>query len=173
MHVNNTNAFKQENIPWKEWVQALLWHNVVYHKNEYSGYDMVAKTGPVRTHWNPFGVDPYIRGDNVGDIVSDTSFLSYSIGPVRKLTWKELTLALGFWKDHLLSDGHDCEKCPCKNNCNAYFKYDKDQECCKWWIDNMDVKPLEERYKEFMDELSVEKFQGVMGFGETAIEKLK
>ena len=41
MEVRGTNIFDQENIDWKTWTQALLWHQIVYHKNEFSGYELV------------------------------------------------------------------------------------------------------------------------------------
>lgn len=143
-----TNIFDQEQIDWKSWTASLLWHNIVYHKNEYSGYDMVVKTNEKKGGF--WGKNPYPRGHNIGDIVSDTRFLSYSIGSIRKLTWKELALSLGFWKEQLLTDGHDCDKCPKNSSCNAFFKYDINQERCNVWKDE---KTIDERYEEFMDEL--------------------
>ena len=144
----NINIFDQDNSDWKKFAEDLLWQQCVYEKNEYSGYDIICRAS--NKMW---GNEPYPRGNKPGDIVKDTRFLSYYIGPVRELTWKELTLALGFFKDGLLNDGHNCKKCPERNKCNAYFKDNEEQECCRWWKQNMPVRDVEERYNEFIEKL--------------------
>lgn len=141
MEVRGTNIFDQNNIDFKNWVTALLWNQIVYHKNEFSGYELII---------NPA---EYVSGYKKGDIISDTKFLSYYIGETRKLSWKELALAMGFWKDHLLPDYHICGECLLEKKCNAYFKYDDDQERCSCWMDEHGKPNDEEEYKKFIDNL--------------------
>ena len=143
MEVRGTNIFHREDIDWERWVEALLWHQIVYHKNEFSGYELVV---------NPA---EYTTSVKKGDIIGDTKFLSYSIGETRRLTWKELALCLGFWKDSQLPDYHDCGACPLVDNCEAYFKWDEDQERCSGWIEKCadKVPPIEEEYKKFIDRM--------------------
>jgi hypothetical protein len=109
---------RKDDMDWKALAAQLLWFNIVYRKNEYSGYDVVLDSSP-------------------REILRDTSFLSYSVGPVKKLTWKELALELGLFEDILTPDGHDCKNCPQRKDCLAYFKDDPDQERCSWWMDHM------------------------------------
>ena len=108
---------RKDDMDWKALAAQLLWFNIVYRKNEYSGYDVVLDSSP-------------------REILRDTSFLSYySVGPVKKLSWKELALELGLFEDILTPDGHDCKNCPHRKDCIAYFKDDPDQERCGWWED--------------------------------------
>jgi len=147
MEVERTNIFNRKDIDWERWVEALLWHQIVYHKNEYSGYDLMVK--PLEINGEK------IRGYEKGDIVGDITFLSYYIGETKRLTWKELALCLGFWKDSQLPDYHDCGECPLADNCDAYFKWDEDQERCGGWIEKCadKVPPIEEEYKKFIDRM--------------------
>lgn len=147
------NIFDRDKINWEDLSAWLLWYNVVSHKNEYSGYDIITsyKTLPIWCKDNP--EQAYPRGDKPGDIIRDIRFLSYWIGPSRQLTWKELTLALGFWKDILLPDHHDCSICNQRKECHAYFKDDPDQERCSVWMDEHGKPNDEEEYKKFIDNL--------------------
>lgn len=147
------NILNRDNINWENLTAQLLWHNVVYHKNEYSGYDIITdyKTLPLWCKDNP--EQAYPRGNKPGDIVGDIRILSYWIGPSRQLTWKELTLALGFWKDILLPDHHDCSICSQRNGCKAYFKDNPDQERCSGWMQEHGKPNEEEEYKKFIDNL--------------------
>ena len=143
--MNNTNAFDQENIDWKSWAEALLWHQIVYHKNEFSGYELVV---------NP---SEYTTSVKKGDIIGDTRFLSYYIGETRKLSWKELALCLGLWKDAILPDHHICGECPEEKTCHAYFKYDKDQERCSGWMESFPDKipTIDEEYEKFIQSMMI------------------
>ena len=107
-------------IDWKSMAEQLLWFNIVSRKNEDSGFDILL-------------IDVPERGMHKGDI-GFFRILSY-IGPEthKPLTWKELALYMGLFLDHLISDGHDCHRCPEECNCRAYFKYEKDQERCSGW----------------------------------------
>lgn len=147
------NILNRDNIDWETLVAQLLWHQVVYHKNEYSGYDIITdyKVLPEWCKDNP--EHAYPRGNKPGDIVRDIRFLSYWIGPSRQLTWKELALALGFWKENLLPDYHDCSICSQRKDCKAYFKDDKDQERCSGWMEEHGKPNEEEEYKKFIDNL--------------------
>ena len=138
MEVRDSNTFSQETINWKGWVEALLWHQYIFHEDEYSGYELVVKPAEYCSHIK------------AGDIVGDIRILSYSIGETKRLTWRELALVLGLLKEYLLTDGHDCQKCPDYKKCKAYFKDDKKQLRCNGWTDD---KTLDERYQEFMDEI--------------------
>ena len=142
-----------ENNDWKSFAGDLLWHNVVYHRDEYSGYDIIQNVH-FKSFWNDVD-NPYPRGNKPGDIVRDVTFLSYSIGPTRRLTWKELTLALGFYKDILLPDYHDCSRCEDHKKCKAYFKDDPKQERCSGWEKDHanEVPDIEEEWKKFIDDL--------------------
>lgn len=141
------------NEDFKNLAASLLWCHCVEHSDEYSGYDII-QNPPPKSFW--VGMEnPYPRGNRPGDIVRDITFLSYSIGPTRRLSWKELTLTLGLYKDCLLPDYHDCSKCEDYKNCKAYFKDDPKQERCSGWIkDHADEVPdLEEEWKKFIDDL--------------------
>ena len=142
-----------ENNDWKSLAAELIWFNVVSHKNEYSGYDIVQNPSK-NSFWEKIE-NQYPRGDKPGDIVRDVTYLSYGIGPTRRLSWKELALALGLYKDILLPDYHDCSRCEDHKNCRAYFKDNPDQERCSGWEnDHKDEVPdLEEEYKKFIDDL--------------------
>jgi hypothetical protein len=94
-----------------------------------------------------------------GDIVGDVRFLSYSIGVTRPLTWKELALVLGFWKDHLTPDGHDCKICEDRETCHAFFKDDLDHERCSGWMEKYGKPDDEVEYQKFMDKLFNEDFE--------------
>lgn len=123
---------RRGDVDWKLFAEDLLWRNIVHGKNDYSGYDIVTDDVPF---WAK-GLTTeqiYPRGDKPGDIVRDTRFLSYSIGPTKQLTWKELALELGLFEDILTPDGHDCKICPDREGCHAYFKDDPDQERCSGW----------------------------------------
>lgn len=122
---------RKDNVDWKEFATQLLWRNCVHDKNGYSGYDIVIDV-PEHSVFSEME-NPYPRGHKPGDIVRDTSFLSYSIGPIKKLSWKELALAIGLFEEHFIPDGHDCKKCKTSKTCHAYFKNDPDQEVCGWW----------------------------------------
>lgn len=127
----------KNNIDWEELCKDILWRLTVAHKNEYSGYDIVTEVIPF---WlkNASEEEIYPRGNKPGDIVRDTRFLSYSIGPVKKMSWKDLAIELGLGEEFgLFFDGHDCYQCPGNSICNAYFKYDKDHEQCNWWKEHM------------------------------------
>jgi len=106
--------FNKDNINWEEFAKELLWDNIVFRKNDDSGYE---------------------QGDETGDIghYRYMSAIGESFHPV---TWKELALALGLFTDILTPDGHDCHKCPDEKDCIAYFKYDKDHERCNGWKGN-------------------------------------
>jgi len=145
------NIFNRDNIDWENLTAKLLWHNVVYHGNEYSGYDIITGEIPSWCKDNP--EQAYQRGHKPGDIVGDIRILSYWIGPTRQLSWKELTLALGFWKDILLPDHHDCSICSQRDGCNAYFKDNPDQPKCSGWIKEHGEINEEEEYKKFIDDL--------------------
>lgn len=140
MLAERTNIFERDKINWESWVKSLLWHNIVYHKNEYSGCNLM-----IEPHFS--------RHYKKGDIVGDVRFLSYYIGVTRPLTWKELALVLGFWKDHLTPDGHDCEICEDREKCHAYFKGDKDQERCSGWMEKHGKPDDEAEYQKFLDNL--------------------
>ena len=129
-------AFRKDNMDWEELATVLLWMNIVHDKNGYSTYDVVTDGHPSWAKELP-DEQLYPRGHKPGDIVRDTDFLSYYIGPVKKLSWKELALELGLFEDILTPDGHDCKSCPERKDCFAYFKDDPDQERCSWWEDNM------------------------------------
>lgn len=147
------NIFDRDNFDFESLTGQLLWCHCVEHGDEYSGYDIIQNPSP-KSFW--VGMEnPYPRGNKPGDIVRDITFLSYSIGPTRRLSWKELTLALGFYKDCLLPDYHDCSKCEDYKKCKAYFKDDPKQERCSGWIkDHADEVPdLEEEWKKFIDDL--------------------
>jgi len=145
------NIFNRNIIDWENLTAKLLWHNVVYHGNEYSGYDIITGEIPSWCKDNP--EQAYQRGHKPGDIVGDIRILSYWIGPTRQLSWKELTLALGFWKDILLPDHHDCSICSQRDGCNAYFKDNPDQPKCSGWIKEHGEINEEEEYKKFIDDL--------------------
>lgn len=136
LQLNQDFNMNKNDIDWKSFAEQLLWRNIVHDKNEYSGYDIVLdKIPPFLQHIPKEQIYP--RGHKPGDIVGDTRLLSYSIGPTKQLSWKELALELNLFEDILLPDNHDCENCPHNKKCNAYFKYDKDQEKCSWWSENM------------------------------------
>ena len=145
MEVRSTNIYDQDNIDFKNWVAALLWHQIVYHKNEFSGYELII---------NPA---EYVSNYKKGDIISDTRFLSYYIGETRKLSWKELALVMGFWKDHMLPDHHVCGECPLENKCYAYFKYDDDQERCNGWMESFPdkIQTIDEEYEKFIRSMMI------------------
>lgn len=150
MNINNLTP-----EDWKSLAAELIWFNVVSHKNEYSGYDIITNADVPWFTEKEGPLSKYPRGNKPGDIHRDIRFLSYYIGPTRQLTWKELALALGLYKDILLPDYHDCSKCEDHKNCRAYFKDDPDQERCSGWMnDHKDELPdLEEEYKKFMDNI--------------------
>lgn len=110
----------KDNINWQEFAEALLWRNIVHNKNEDSLYDIMLEDYPGRN---------IKRGD-----ICCWRICSY-IDPFshKPLTWKELALELGLFTEYLTSDGHDCHKCPEEKTCEAYFKYDPDQERCNGW----------------------------------------
>jgi len=112
---------RRGDVNWEELAKALLWVNIVKHKNEDSGWDVMTEEGPA-------GRDIH-KGD-----VGYWSICSY-VDPYshKPLTWKELALELGMFEDILTPDGHDCEICPDKETCQAYFKGDKDEEQCSRW----------------------------------------
>ena len=147
------NILNRDNIDWETLVAQLLWHQVVYHKNEYSGYDIITDYKVLPDWCKDNREYAYPRGNKPGDIVRDIRFLSYWIGPSRQLTWKELALALGFWKENLLPDYHDCSICSQRKDCKAYFKDDKDQERCSGWMEEHGKPNEEEEYKKFIDNL--------------------
>lgn len=124
-------VFNKNNINWESFGQDLLWNNIIYHKNEYSGYDIITSINHPEGKRNGF---------DVGDI-GYYDILSFYVGEYKHLTWKELALELGLFEDHLISDGHDCKKCTNHDKCIAFFKDDVDHERCNWWEKNM--KPIE------------------------------
>lgn len=127
---------RKDDMDWERLATTLLWMNIVHDKNEYSTFDIVTEDHPIWMKDLPDEMK-YPRGHRPGDIVRDTSFLSYGIGPVKKLSWKELALELGLFEDILTPDGHDCKNCPERKDCHAFFKDDPDQERCSWWDENM------------------------------------
>jgi len=165
------NIFDRDKINWEDLSAQLLWRNVVSHKNEYSGYDIVINHIPSWAKDNP--EQAYQRGYKPGDIVRDIRFLSYWIAPTRQLTWKELTLALGFWKDILLPDHHDCSICNQRKGCYAYFKDDPDQERCSGWMDEHGKPDDEEEYKKFIDNLINSYKNPEIKISEEDLKKLK
>ena len=136
------NIFERDKINWESWVESLLWTNIVYRKNEYSGFDILIKP-------EEYMKDHYKKGDIVGDV----RFRSYSIGMTRPLTWKELALVLGFFKDHLTPDGHDCKICEDRETCPAFFKDDLDQERCSGWMEKHGKPDDVVEYQKFIDKL--------------------
>ena len=123
--IDKKELMSKNGIDWKEFAEALLWNNVVTKKNEYSGYCIMLEDGPEG------------KGIHTGDI-GKWAICSYlTPGSYKALTWKELSLALGLWTEHLTSDGHDCSVCPERNSCKAFFKDNKDHERCNWWTENM------------------------------------
>ncbi len=148
MNINNIT-----NEDFKNLASSLLWCHCVEHSDEYSGYDII-QNPPPKSFW--VGIEnPYPRGNRPGDIIRDITFLSYSIGPTRRLSWKELTLALGLYKDCLLPDYHDCSRCEDHKKCKAYFKDDPKQERCSGWEKDHanEVPDIEEEWKKFIDDL--------------------
>ena len=87
---------RKGDVDWKQFATDLLWFNIVSHKNEYSGYDLVTSGD---------GSQPYWR-EKKGDIVRDVRFRSSFAPPTKQLTWKELALELGLFEDILTPDGH-------------------------------------------------------------------
>ena len=109
----------KDNINWEEFGKVLLWYNIVSRKNEDSGYDINGEGEIGRYRFSSI-IDPF----------------SY-----KALTWKELAIELGLGEEFgLFWDGHDCDICPDKDNCHAFFKGDKDHERCNWWMKNMNKK---------------------------------
>jgi len=124
---------RKDNVDWKEFASKLLWCNIVYHKNEYSGYDIITDDIPENfKHLTKEQI--YQRGYKPGDIVPDTRILSYWIGPTKQLSWKELALELGLFEDLLIHDGHDCNICKKHDKCTAFFKDDPDHERCNGFM---------------------------------------
>jgi hypothetical protein len=144
------NIFDRDNIDWQKLTAKLLWYNIIDHKNEYSGYDIITNNIPSWCKDKP--EETYQRGYKPGDIIPDVRILSYWVGPTRQLTWKELALALGFWKEQLLPDHHDCKVCEQRKKCKAYFKDNPDQEKCSGWMKDHGYDD-EKEYKIFMDNL--------------------
>lgn len=145
------NIFDEKNFDYKSLVAQLLWRHCVEHGDEYSGYDIITEEIPYWCKDKP--KEACQRGYQPGDIVRDIRFLSYYIGPTRQLSWKELTLALGFWKDILLPDHHNCSICQKRKKCKAYFKDNPNQERCSVWMDDHGHPDDEEEYKNFIDNL--------------------
>ena len=130
----------KDDIDWKTFAKALLWNRIVYEKNEYSGYDLITDNIPA---WGKGMTQEqlYPRGYKPGMIVGNTDILSYYIGPIKKLSYKDLAIELGLGEEFgLIWDGHVCKGCPKEKTCYAFFKYDGDHEKCNWWSENM-VKP--------------------------------
>ena len=124
----SAGSMRKGDVDWKQFATDLLWFNIVSHKNEYSGYDLVTSGD---------GSQPYWR-EKKGDIVRDVRFRSAFAPPTKQLSWKELALELGLFEDILTPDGHNCKICPKYDKCNAYFKDDPDQERCSGWKSNQD-----------------------------------
>lgn len=121
---------RKDNVDWKKFAEELLWRNIVHNKNEDSLYDIMLKDYPDRN---------IKRGDiSYWRICSYVDPFSY-----KPLTWKELALELGLFKEHLTPDGHKCKGCPKENDCTAFFKYDEDHERCNWWTENILKKILD------------------------------
>jgi len=152
------NILNRENIDWETLTAQLLWHNIVYHKNEYSGYDIITNDIPSWCKDKP--EEACQRGYKPGDIIPDVRIFSYWIGPTRQLTWKELALALGFWKENLLPDHHDCKICEQRKKCKAYFKDKEDQEKCSGWMEEHGYDD-EKEYKIFIDNLLNTKYKNL------------
>lgn len=115
---------RKDDVDWKNFAEALLWRNIVHNKNEDSLYDIMLEDYPDRN---------IKKGD-----ISSWRICSY-VDPFshKPLTWKELALELGLFKEYLTPDGHKCKGCPKENDCKAFFKYDEDHERCNWWSENM------------------------------------
>ena len=47
------NIFNRDKIDWENFTVRLLQHNVVYHGNEYSGYDIITSEIPSWCKGNP------------------------------------------------------------------------------------------------------------------------
>lgn len=112
---------RKDNVDWQKFAESLLWHIIVYDKNADSGYDMMSN-GEIGCFRFSSIIDPF----------------SY-----RHLTWKELALELGLFKEYLTPDGHKCKGCSKENDCTAFFKYDEDHERCNWWTENILKKILD------------------------------
>lgn len=106
-------------IQWENFARELLWHEIVYHKNEPSGYYIVDKD---------CGRYPKGHIQKGLCVMSDIHPSCY-----HELTWKELALGLGLFEEYLIGDGHDCKICKSRETCHAYFKDDPDHECCNGW----------------------------------------
>jgi hypothetical protein len=74
---------RKDNVDWQKFAESLLWHIIVYDKNADSGYDMMSN-GEIGCFRFSSIIDPF----------------SY-----RHLTWKELALELGLFKEYLTPDG--------------------------------------------------------------------
>ena len=58
------NIFNRDKIDWENFTAKLLWHNVVYHGDEYSGYDIITseilswcKNNPEQTYQRGYKPD--------------------------------------------------------------------------------------------------------------------
>ena len=98
---------------WEELAKQLLWIKVVESKNEDAFYE-ISETGELGTF----------------------RYSSSLKEKYRTVSWKELALELGLFKDLLTPDGHDCKVCPSREKCTAYFKDDPDHERCSEWEKN-------------------------------------
>jgi hypothetical protein len=106
---------RKETLNWEEFGKQLLWHEIVYHKNDISPFE--------------------ITDDGMVGFFSILSNWPYGLRNFKRGTWKEVALALGVFNEYLISDGHDCNICPERKDCTAYFKDDPDQERCSGWIE--------------------------------------
>lgn len=111
-------AINKNNIDWRAVAAHALWCLCVRDKNEYSGLEISDATGNIASF-------------------SMMAYLPPGESKPRHLSWKQLSLELGLFKDLLTPDGHDCTKCPEEKKCKAFFKHDKDHERCNWWQEHM------------------------------------
>jgi len=110
-----------KHLDYKPFAEQMLWHLIVKHKNEFSGYSVMLEDGPEGT------------GLKKGDIGQYSYMSSVPPQSSKPLTYKELALELGLFTEHLTSDSHDCKRCEKESACTAYFKYDTDHERCIGW----------------------------------------
>lgn len=118
MENNNQTEHKTYIPDWELVAKKLLWCHFVDNKHEKSGWFQM----------NDGGEPQY--GLNFSSIVHPSQY--------HALTWKDLMWEWGVMPDAIMSDTHDCTKCPKRDTCESYFKDNKDQEQCSYWTTNVD-----------------------------------
>lgn len=114
-------TINKNDIDWRAVAAHALWCLCVSNKNDYSGLEISDATGDIAS----FSIMAYLPPGESNP---------------RPLSWKQLSLELGLFKDLLTPDGHDCTKCLEEKNCKAIFKYDKDHERCWQWQEHKKQK---------------------------------